>query len=51
MGSMLFAINPGSNFDSMYEEYEPGSTPKEDYDIATLVPKYHCQRFSKLGKR
>lgn len=37
MGSMLFAINPGSNFDSMYEEYEPGSTPKEDYDIATLV--------------
>ena len=21
----------------MYEEYEPGSTPKEDYDIATLV--------------
>ena len=37
MGSMLFAINPGSNFDSMYEEYEPGSTPKEDYDVATLV--------------
>lgn len=37
MGSMLFAINPGSNFDSMYEEYEPGSTPKEDYDIAALV--------------
>ena len=37
MGSMLFAINPGSSFDSMYEEYEPGSTPKEDYDVATLV--------------
>lgn len=35
-GAAMFALNPSGAMDSVFELYEPGSTPL-DYDIATLI--------------
>lgn len=37
MASMLFSINPGNQFSEIYEQYEAGSTPTQDYDVTSLV--------------
>lgn len=38
LGAAMFSLNPGGQFNDMYESFEEGSAPA-DYDILTLISK------------